>query len=82
MGVAGVEAALVMGRSVVGFGADGVKSFAVKTAPTGRGTCTEGGLEQAVWVAVEAAYWRQVVSAALGAARQVTDKQSGPHKRA
>ena len=43
MGVAGREAALVMGRAVVGFGADGVKSFAVKTAPTGRGTCTDGG---------------------------------------
>ena len=42
MGVTGGEAALVVGFAVVVFGADGVKSFAVKTAPTGRDTCTDG----------------------------------------
>ena len=42
MDATGVKVALVMGLAVVVFGADGVKSFAVKTAPTGRDTCTDG----------------------------------------
>ena len=60
----------------------GLKASRSRPLPRDVALALMGALEQAVWVAVEAAYWRQVVSAALGAARQVTHKQSGPHKRA